>query len=44
MYEAEYEVRHVMDHYEVFLHGTFQFSADNLIEVSQELSEMEKNI
>ena len=42
MYEGEYEVRHVKEHYEVFLLGVFQFSADNLLEVSKELLERDK--
>ena len=32
-----YEFRNVMDHVEVYLHGVFQFSADNKREAEQEL-------
>lgn len=32
-----YEIRRVRDHIEVFLNGEFQFSADNMKEVEEEL-------
>lgn len=32
-----YEIRRVRDHIEVFLNGEFQFSADNMKEVYEEL-------
>lgn len=32
-----YEIRRVKDHIEVFLNGEFQFSADNMREVYEEL-------
>lgn len=32
-----YEIRPVMEHYEVFLDGVFQFSADTIYEAQQEL-------
>ena len=32
-----YEVRRVKDHLEVYLNGVFQFSADNMMEVYEEL-------
>lgn len=32
-----YEIRRVRDHIEVFLNGEFQFSADNMKEVHEEL-------
>lgn len=34
---VDYEVRPVMDHYEVFLNGIFQFSADSWSEISEEI-------
>lgn len=37
-----YEIRPVMEHFEVFKNGVFQFSADNLSEVSKEISRLEK--
>lgn len=33
-----YEFRHVRGHIEVFLNGAFQFSADNMEEVNEELN------
>lgn len=39
-----YEVRPVLEHFEVFRNGVFQFSADNLVEVFDELTRLEKNI
>lgn len=35
-----YEFRYVKGHIEVFLNGKFQFSADNMREVREELREM----
>ncbi len=35
-----YEFRYVKGHIEVFLNGEFQFSADNMKEVREELREM----
>lgn len=32
-----YEIRRVRDHIEVFLNGEFQFSADNMREMYEEL-------
>ena len=32
-----YEIRWVREHIEVFLNGVFQFSADNMMEVYEEL-------
>lgn len=37
---AVYEFRYVKGHIEVFLNGKFQFSADNMREVREELREM----
>ena len=36
-----YEFRHVNGHIEVYLNGVFQFSADNMREVREELEEEE---
>lgn len=35
-----YEARHVAEHYEVYKNGIFQFSADNLKEAREEITEM----
>ena len=34
------DIRHVMEHYEVYKDGKFLFSADNLREVDEELEEL----
>lgn len=36
----ELEIRQVKEHYEVFLNGEFQFSADNIIEAAKEIERM----
>ena len=42
MITKDYEIRPVKDHYEVFLAGVFQFSADDLAEAEEEISRLEK--
>ena len=36
----EPEIRQVKEHYEVFLNGEFQFSADNITEVEKEIENL----
>lgn len=38
-----YEFREVRGHIEVFLHGTFQFSADTIEEARRELDGYDQN-
>lgn len=38
----DYEVYPVKEHFEVFLDGVFQFSADDLVEAEEEISRLEK--
>ena len=36
----EFEIRKVKDHYEIFLNGEFQFSADDITEAAKEIERM----
>lgn len=36
----DFEIRQVKEHYEIFLNGEFQFSADNLSEIIEEVERM----
>lgn len=35
----EYEIKHVKDHYEVYINGEFYCSADNMIEAANEITQ-----
>lgn len=37
-----YEIRQVMEHFEVYKNGVFQFSADDLSEITKEIERLEK--
>lgn len=34
----EYEIKHVKDHYEVYINGEFYCSADNMVEAANEIT------